>query len=90
MSIDTKTINSYDINITIKKYLIQLGILFAITGLAFLIDVIIPDISFQYPEYAGILLIIIPLIEAIRNWLKHKDDTKIVKIDTSTGIIVDE
>jgi len=81
-----KTESTYDSRITLNKYLIQLGILLAITGITYFIDTILPEISINYPEYAGIIIIALPFIEAFRNWLKHHKDTEEVRIDPSTGI----
>lgn len=85
---ETETVSTYSKKITFQKYLIELVILLIITGLTWVIDYLIPNISLDYPEYAGILLIAAPLIEALRNWLKHRHDTKTVKIDPATGIII--
>jgi hypothetical protein len=87
---ETKVISAYSAKITAQKYLIQLLILLGITGLTYAIDTLIPGLVIDYPEYAGILLVAAPIIEAVRNWLKHRNDTETVVVDTETGIIVDE
>ncbi|MBE3093943.1 MAG: hypothetical protein IMZ52_02850 [Actinobacteria bacterium] len=73
-----ETIPAYDIKITIKKWATELGILLGITGLTYLVDTVIPDLQIGYPEYAGIIVVFTPLVVGLINYLKHKNDTKIV------------
>lgn len=65
---------AFDIKITAKKWAIELGTLLAITGLTYGVDTILPDLQVGYPEYAGIILIVSPIIVAVINWLKHRKD----------------
>ena len=81
-----KTVSAYDPWITIKKYLTQFGILLLIIALTWVVDSLIPQLNLDYPEYAGIFLILLPLIEALRNWIKHRSDTETIRVDSETGI----
>jgi hypothetical protein len=76
----TEVVRTYKASITAKKYAIQLAILLIITTATYAIDVLIPGLSIDYPQYAGILVVLVPLIEAFRNWLKHRYDTEEVEV----------
>ena len=65
---------AFDWKITAKKWAIELGTLIGITGLTYGVDTILPDIAIGYPEYAGIILILSPLVVALINYLKHRND----------------
>jgi len=78
----TEIVRTYKASITAQKYAIQLAILLIITVATYAIDVLIPGLSIDYPQYAGVLLILVPLIEAIRNWLKHRYDTQEIEIES--------
>ena len=65
---------SFDWRITAKKWAIELGTLLAITGLTYGVDTILPDLSIGYPEYAWIIIVSSPLIVALINYLKHRND----------------
>jgi len=82
----TKTVSTYEAGITLKKYIYELLILLAITGLTWVVDYLIPNLTLDYPEYAGILLVVAPLITALVNFIKHYKDTEIVRVDPATGI----
>jgi len=79
--VKTMEVSVYSAKITFQKYIYELLTLLAITGLTYAIDVIFPDISLSYPEYAGVLLIVAPLIRAVINWLKHRNDTEEVPVE---------
>lgn len=74
------TVPTYDINITIKKWVVELGTLLGITGLTYVVDTVIPDLQIGYPEYAGIIIIATPFVIAFINYLKHRNDTKTITI----------
>ena len=66
--------SGYDYKITLKKYGVELGILLGITGLTYVVDNILPDIQISYPEYAGIIIVVTPMVVALLNYLKHRKD----------------
>ena len=65
---------SFNIKITAKKWVIELGTLLGIAGFTYAIDTIIPDLQVGYPEYAWILIMASPFVAAAINWLKHRND----------------
>jgi hypothetical protein len=84
----TMEVPGYKLGKTIEKYLIELAILLLITALAWVADSVIPELTIDYPEYAGILAILAPLIHALINWMKHRNDVATVRVDPATGIII--
>jgi len=84
----TEVVNStYDIKKTIKKFLTGLGMTLIPVTLLYAIDFLENE---DIPEkYAIYVPIIVAILHAASNYLKHKNDEEIVKIDNKTGEIID-
>jgi len=67
---------AYDPWISLKKMLIQGGLIALIAFLTYLAQVGLPQLQLDLPEYAGIIAIVTGVIAFILNWYKHKDDVK--------------
>ena len=76
----TVTVSTYSSQITAKKALIELMLVLASAGLAWGIDSLIPQLVEEYPQYFAIFTIIIVLLRAAQNYIKHYKDTEEVPI----------
>ena len=78
--VETKVISTYSPKITLDKYIYELLEVLGISGFTWAIDYLLPNLQIDYPEYAAIIIILVPVITAIRNWLKHRHDTEEVPV----------
>jgi len=85
----TARVSSYDPWITVKKVLFQALLVAVIAILTYFIDTGLPQIMLEYPEYAAIIAVASALIVALLNYLKHMNDTQLVKMDPETEEIVE-
>jgi len=76
----------YDIKITIKKFLTGLGMTLIPVILLYAIDFLEKE---DFPEeYAIYVPIIVAILHAAANYVKHRNDTQTVKIDNKTGKVI--
>jgi len=85
----TKTVNTYDPWITLKKFLIQAGLVALVAFLTYWVDTAIPQLMLDYPQYMAILSMVTAVIIALVNYIKHNQDTMIVKENLETGEIIE-
>ena len=78
--------STYDPKITLKKFLT--GLLMAIAPVALLYSITFVEGTDFPEEYALYAPIILGILHALLNLVKHWGDTEIVKVSTKTGEII--
>ena len=78
---DTIEVTSYDKWLTLKKVLIQAGIIGVVAFATDLSDNGMVDLIQAYPEYMVYLVTISAILIGLLNWWKHHNDTETVKVD---------
>ena len=76
--VTVEKVSTYDPWISVKKLLIQAATVGGVASLTYLVDIGLPQLSIDLPEYAGIITIISGIIAWALNYSKHKTDTKLV------------
>jgi len=76
----TMEVSTYDINITIKKFAIQMLLVAAIAALTWMVEVGLPELSLGLPEYATIFALVSAVVIALVNYLKHYQDKKEIEV----------
>jgi len=75
--------------ISIKKLLIEAFTVGVIAVLVYLIDIGLPGLALEYPEYAILLTLLTAFIAGLVNWLKHRNDSVLITVDEKTNEIKD-
>jgi len=88
-NIEEINLSTYDPWITLKKLIGQALIVALVAVLTYFVDIGLPELALEFPEYAATITLVSALIVALLNYLKHKDDSQLVKMDSKTGEIVE-